>query len=157
MLAPAILTRVHSEIVTMFVRLPIVATVALLGSLAFANAALAQANNLCKSGDVLDEGRQVCYSPSAGYKPNFPEQNSIFSKVFGAPDDSKPAANTADGSAPAAPAASSSSSSSGSSSSGIMGWISDQARFCRYGDKQVGNGDAAYCVTKAGKTYPAGK
>lgn len=150
----------------MLVRLSIATFLAvfgvLLGSLALTDAALApalaQANNLCKPGDVLDEGRQVCYSPSAAYKPNFPQQNSVFDKVFGAPADAKPAPaapapNTASSTAPA-PAAKPSSSSSGG---GIMGWLSDQARFCRYGDKQVGSGDAAYCVTRAGKTYPAGK
>jgi hypothetical protein len=44
-----------------------------------------------------------------------------------------------------------------SNDGGIFGWLKGQARFCRFGDRQVGNGDAAYCVDRSGKTYPAGK
>lgn len=134
----------------MFVRLT-VATLALLGSIAFANAALAQADNLCKPGDVLDAGRQVCYNPSAAYRPNFPEQKPFLGSIFGGSSTDKPAAAANAGGTPAAAPSSS------SSDSGFFGWLSDQARFCRYGDRQVGSGDTAYCITRAGKTYPAGK
>jgi hypothetical protein len=102
---------------------------------------------LCKPGHILDESRGLCYDPSTAYRPNVPVQKPIFGG-----SDSSTAAPTAPaaGTAAAAPAPS-------SSGGGIFGWISDQVRFCRFGDKQVGKGDAAYCVDKNGKSYPAGK
>ena len=103
-------------------------------------------DTLCKPGHILDESRGLCYDPSTAYRPNVPVQKSIFggSSDSGTPDAAAP------GTAAAAPTPS-------SSGGGIFGWISDQARFCRFGDKQVGKGDAAYCVDKNGKSYPAGK
>jgi hypothetical protein len=101
-------------------------------------------DTLCKPGHVLDESRGLCYDPGTAYRPNVPVQKSIFS---GSPDSST--------AAPVAPGAAAPASSS--SGGGIFGWISEQARFCRFGDKQVGKGDAAYCVDKNGKSYPAGK
>jgi hypothetical protein len=103
-------------------------------------------DTLCKPGHILDESRGLCYDPGTAYRPNVPVQKPI----FGSSSDSSAPAPSAPGVAAATPAPS-------SSGGGIFGWISDQARFCRFGDKQVGKGDAAYCVDKSGKSYPAGK
>jgi hypothetical protein len=113
-------------------------------SVAAAPGAHAEADELCKPGHVLDGGRQVCYDPATAYRPNFPVQQPVFGS--GPSADAKPQS-----AAPAAPAQAS------ESSGGILGWFKDQARFCRFGDRQVGGGDAAYCVDRAGKSYPAGK
>ena len=102
-------------------------------------------DTLCKPGHILDESRGLCYDPSTAYRPNVPIQKPIFG---GSSSDSSTSAPA--GTAAAAPAPS-------SSGGGFFGWISDQARFCRFGDKEVGKGDAAYCVDKNGKSYPAGK
>jgi len=109
-------------------------------------------DQLCKPGHVLDAGRQLCYDPTTAYRPNLPEQQSILGG-----SQAKPAASNTAGSGSPAAAPATSSSSSSSSGGGFFGWLGDQARFCRYGDKQVGSGDAAYCVSRDGKTYPAGK
>jgi hypothetical protein len=101
-------------------------------------------DTLCKPGHILDESRGLCYDPSTAYRPNVPVQKPIFG---GSSDSGTPAPESA---AAVAPTPS-------SSGGGIFGWISDQARFCRFGDKQVGKGDAAYCLDKNGKSYPAGK
>jgi hypothetical protein len=124
-----------------------VAITIIVGALAILTASpMARADDtLCKPGHILDESRGLCYDPSTAYRPNVPVQKSIFG---GSSDGST--APAAPGTAAAAPAPT-------SSGGGIFGWISDQARFCRFGDKQVGKGDAAYCVDKNGKSYPAGK
>lgn len=96
------------------------------------------ADPLCKPGHVLDETRGLCYDPAAAYRPNIPPQQPILGS----------------GNAPApAPATDAAKAGSG----GFFGWLGEQARFCRYGDRQVGSGDAAYCVGRDGKPYPAGK
>lgn len=130
----------------MFMRSTVAVTI-IVGALAILTAPpVARADDtLCKPGHILDESRGLCYDPSAAYRPNVPVQKSIFG---GSSDGSTSPA--APGTAAAVPAPS-------SSGGGILGWISDQARFCRFGDKQVGKGDAAYCVDKNGKSYPAGK
>jgi hypothetical protein len=113
----------------------------------FAAAPTAQAADpLCKPGHVLDETRALCYDPATAYRPNVPAQQSLFG---GSAAPAAPAPTNAPASAPAA--------SSSDSGGGFFGWLSDQARFCNYGDKQVGKGDAAYCQTRDGKVYPAGK
>ena len=122
-----------------------IATAAALAGFAFAAAPVSAQtpDQLCKPGHVLDAGRQLCYDPSGAYRPNLPEQQSILGGA-----QANPAATTA---APAAPAASS------GSGGGFFGWLGDQARFCKFGDRQVSSGDAAYCIGRDGKTYPAGK
>jgi hypothetical protein len=41
---------------------------------------------------------------------------------------------------------------------GITSGIAGKAVFCNYGDRLVGSGDQAYCVSKAtNKPYPAGR
>jgi hypothetical protein len=104
----------------------------------------ARADDLCKPGHVLDSGHGVCYDPATAYRPNVPQQQPIFGSSAPADAKSQPQAG--------APAQASK-----TSDGGIFGWLGDQARFCRFGDRQVGSGDAAYCVDRAGKTYPAGK
>ena len=124
-----------------------VAVTIIVGALAIITAPpMAHADDtLCKPGHILDESRGLCYDPSTAYRPNVPVQKSIFG-------------GSSDGStAPAAPGTAAAVPPPSSSGGGILGWISDQARFCRFGDKQVGKGDAAYCVDKNGKSYPAGK
>jgi hypothetical protein len=99
----------------------------------------ARADELCKPGHVLDSGRNVCYDPGTAYRPNVPVQQP----VFGGSPEARPQGQPA-------PAQS-------AESGGMFGWLKDQARFCRFGDRQVGNGDAAYCVDRNGRSYPAGK
>ena len=126
-----------------------VAVTIIVGALAILTAPpiIARADDtLCKTGHILDESRGLCYDPSTAYRPNVPVQKSI----FGGSSDSNPSEPAAPGTAAATPAPA-------SSGGGIFGWITEQARFCRFGDKQVGKGDAAYCVDKNGKSYPAGK
>jgi len=113
----------------------------LAGSLLVAASNAQAADPLCKPGHVLDESRGLCYDPGAAYRPNVPAQQPL----FGA------------GSAPAPAPQSGAPAKSSGSGGGFFGWLGDQARFCRYGDRQVGNGDAAYCVGRDGKPYPAGK
>ncbi|HEU0070438.1 MAG TPA: hypothetical protein VFS04_04010 [Alphaproteobacteria bacterium] len=90
----------------------------------------ASAEGYCKSGDNYDEAKGLCYAPAAAYKPDVP---------MGA----------------AAPG------STGSwlpSLGGITSSIAGKAAFCNYGDRLVGSGDQAYCVSKAtNKPYPAGR
>lgn len=90
----------------------------------------AAAEGYCKSGDNYDEAKGLCYAPAAAYKPDVP---------MGA----------------AAPG------STGSwvpSLGGITSGIAGKAVFCQYGDRLVGSGDQAYCVSKnTGKPYPAGR
>lgn len=109
--------------------------------LALSHVPALRADDLCKPGHVLDASRQLCYDPAAAYRPNVPAQQSLFGGS---------AANDASKSSPSAAPES-------SSGGGFFGWLSDQMRFCRYGDRQVGSGDAAYCVGQDGKSYPAGK
>ncbi|MGE5538632.1 MAG: hypothetical protein ACM30I_08425 [Gemmatimonas sp.] len=105
-----------------------------------ASSARAEADELCKPGHLLDRERNVCYDPATAYRPNVPPQTPVFGS--GPQADAKPQ------SAPATPK---------SGGSGFLGWLGDQARFCRFGDRQVGSGDAAYCVDRNGRSYPAGK
>jgi hypothetical protein len=105
------------------------------------------AGPLCKPGHVLDAAHGLCYDPAAAYRPNIPAQQPVFGS--GSPPTAAPPE-----AAPMAPGPAASPSRSGR---GLLGWLGDQARFCRYGDKQVGSGDAAYCVGRDGKPYPAGK
>jgi hypothetical protein len=106
----------------------------------------ARADDLCKPGHIIDIGRNVCYDPATSYRPNVPAQQSILGS--GSSAEAKP--QSAPGQTPQPAAAS-------ESSGGMFGWLKEQARFCRFGDRQYGSGDAAYCVDRAGKSYPAGK
>lgn len=117
----------------------------LCGGLVVAASAAQAADPLCKPGHVLDESRLLCYDPAAAYRPNVPAQQPIFG---GSASQTAPS--------PAAPSGGAPASSSGSGG-GFFGWLGDQARFCRYGDRQVGSGNSAYCVGRDGKSYPAGK
>ena len=98
--------------------------------IAWAAATPAAAEGYCKSGDNYDEAKGLCYAPSAAYKPEVPTG----------------------GAAPG---------STGSwlpSLGGLTGGIAGRAAFCQYGDRLVGSGDQAYCVSKnTGKPYPAGR
>lgn len=98
-------------------------------------AAPARAEGYCKSGDNYDEAKGLCYTPSTAYKPEVP-LNSV----------------TGGGAAPG---------STGSwipSLGGLTNSIAGKAVFCNYGDRLVGSGDQAYCVSKAtNKPYPAGR
>lgn len=101
---------------------------AVLTVLVFATPAAAE--GYYKAGDNYDEAKGLCYAPSAAYKPDVPA-----------------------GSAPPG--------STGSwlpSLGGLTSGIAGRAAFCQYGDRLVGSGDQAYCVSKAtGKPYPAGR
>jgi len=123
------------------------AAVFALGLVSVAAPGHARADDLCKPGHVLDSGHGVCYDPATAYRPNVPQQQPVFGSSAAA--EAKPQDQAGASAAPAQ--------TSQSSSGGIFGWLGDQARFCRFGDRQVGNGDAAYCVDRGGKTYPAGK
>jgi hypothetical protein len=101
-----------------------------LAAIALSAAAPAQAEGYCKTGDNFDEAKGLCYTPSAAYKPDVPTG----------------------GAAPG---------STGSwvpSLGGLTNSIAGKAVFCNYGDRLVGSGDQAYCVSKAtNKPYPAGR
>ena len=126
-----------------------IAATAIVGALTLIALPVVRADDaLCKPGHILDESRGLCYDPSAAYKPNVPTQKPLFG---GSSDTSSATAPAAPNTAATTPAPSS------SSGGAFFGWISEQARFCRFGDKQVGKGETAYCVDKNGKSYPAGK
>ncbi len=104
-------------------------------ALGMAAAAPASAEGYCKAGDYYDEAKGLCYVPTAAYKPEVPQNN-----VMGG------------GAAPG---------STGSwipSLGGLTSGIAGRAAFCQYGDRLVGSGDQAYCLSKAtNKPYPAGR
>jgi hypothetical protein len=101
-----------------------------LAAIALSAAMPARAEGYCKTGDNFDEAKGLCYTPSAAYKPDVPTG----------------------GAAPG---------STGSwipSLGGVTNSIAGKAVFCNYGDRLVGSGDQAYCVSKAtNKPYPAGR
>lgn len=117
------------------IRLSALAALTVLVAAASVTPSAARAEGYCKSGDNYDEAKGLCYAPTAAYKPDVP-QNSVMGGA-------------------AAPG------STGSwlpSLGGMTSSIAGKAAFCNYGDRLVGSGDQAYCVSKAtNKPYPAGR